>query len=99
MLPSKFRQSRLAVLSWNIGQLNVVKWYMFRAWLNDQFKDCVLLHGTVVSGQTMTTLLFTQELLDTEVASSSPSNAASAMWTGQSPWTVGSSMFVFTNLR
>ena len=42
----RFRQHRLSFLSWNIGQLSMLKWDMFRAWLHKQHLDCICLQDT-----------------------------------------------------
>ena len=39
----RFRQNRLSFFSWNIGQLNMSKWDLFRAWLYQQPIDCACL--------------------------------------------------------
>ena len=36
----------ISVFSWNIGQLSVVKWDMFRAWLQGPYLDCICLQAT-----------------------------------------------------
>ena len=42
----RFRQSRLSFFSWNIGQMNMVKWDMYRAWLHHQPVDCACIQDT-----------------------------------------------------
>ena len=42
----RFRQNRLSFFSWNIGQLNMSKWDLFRAWLHQQPIDCACLQDT-----------------------------------------------------
>ena len=39
----RFRQNRVSFFSWNIGQLNLSKWDLFRAWLHQQPIDCACL--------------------------------------------------------
>ena len=43
--PSAFRQGRPTYLSWDIGQLTLIKWDLFRSWLHRQTVDCVLSSG------------------------------------------------------
>lgn len=43
--PSRVRQGRLSILSWNIGRLSVVKWDMLRAWLHNQALNCLTFTG------------------------------------------------------
>ena len=42
----KFRQNRLSFFSWNMGQLSLTKWDLFRAWLHHQPIDCACLQDT-----------------------------------------------------